>query len=71
VSLFGFGRLEAFPIDVWIQRALWRLYGVKGSYAKVGEFARGRFGEFAGYAQEYLFLNERSLSLTGRCAFSQ
>ena len=71
VSLFGFGRLEAFPIDVWIQRAVWRLYGVSGTYAKVGEFARDKFGDFAGYAQEYLFFNERTLSPGGRCIFSE
>ncbi|HIH01743.1 TPA: DNA-3-methyladenine glycosylase 2 family protein [Thermoplasmata archaeon] len=71
VSLFGFGRLEAFPIDVWIQRAVLRLYGVRGSYAKVGGFARDRFGGFAGYAQEYLFFNERMLSPEGRCIFSE
>ena len=71
VSLFGFGRLEAFPIDVWIQRAVWRLYGVRGSYEKVRRFATDRFGDFAGYAQEYLYFNERSLSPGGGCIFSE
>jgi N-glycosylase/DNA lyase len=71
VALFGFGRLEAFPIDVWIRRALARLYGVTGSYAKLSEFARLRFGGFAGYAQEYMFYNERSLATAGRCIFSE
>ena len=71
VALFGFGRLEAFPIDVWIKRALSRLYGVTGSYAKLSEFARLRFGGFAGYAQEYMFYNERSLATAGRCIFSE
>ncbi len=71
VALFGFGRLEAFPIDVWMKRALSRLYGVTGSYAKLSEFARLRFGCFAGYAQEYMFYNERSLATAGRCIFSE
>jgi len=71
VALFGFGRLEAFPIDVWMKRALSRLYGVAGSYAALSEFARRRFGGFAGYAQEYLFYNERSLATAGRCIFSE
>ncbi len=70
VALFGFGRLEAFPIDVWMKRALSRLYGVTGSYAKLSGFARLRFGGFAGYAQEYLFYNERSLATAGGCIFS-
>ncbi len=70
VSLFGFGRLESFPIDVWIERALSRLYGQKGSYADLRRFASGRFGPYAGYAQEYLFHNERTRGKTGVCAFS-
>lgn len=70
VSLFGFGRLEAFPIDVWIERALRRLYGMEGSYARLRREAAGLFGEYAGYAQEYLYLNERGLTAEGSCMFS-
>ena len=71
VSLFGFGRLESFPIDVWIERALLRLYRQKGSYTKLRGFASERFGPYAGYAQEYLYYNERARSRTGTCAFSE
>ena len=71
VSLFGFGRLEAFPIDVWIERALARLYGRKGNYSKLRAFAAKRFGPYAGYAQEYLFYNERLHAPNGSCLFSK
>lgn len=71
VSLFGFGRLEAFPIDVWMERALKRLYGQEGTYRMLREFAAERFGEFAGYAQEYMYMNERGLSSGKTCAFSE
>ena len=71
VALFGFGHLEAFPVDVWVRRALARLYGIEGSYGLLQEFARQRFGRFAGYAQEYLYFNERTLASAGRCAFSE
>ena len=71
VSLFGFGRLGAFPIDVWVERALARLYGARGSYDALRDFATGRFGGQAGYAQEYLFYNERVLSGRGGCVFTR
>ena len=71
VSLFGFGRLEAFPIDVHIERALARLYHKKGPYSKLRTFASERFGEYAGYAQEYLFYNERLRAPGGACLFSK
>lgn len=70
VSLFGFGRLDSFPIDVWIERALGRLYGIEGSYRTLREFAARRFGPFAGYAQEYLYYNERVLARAGACVLS-
>lgn len=71
VSLFGFGRLTAFPIDVWMERALLRLYAEKGSYRHLREFASARFGDLAGYAQEYLYYNERVLSCAGGCVFTR
>jgi N-glycosylase/DNA lyase len=70
VALFGFGQLEAFPIDVWMKRALERLYGKTGSYGKLRVFAKARFGPCAGYAQEYLYYNERAHAPKGACAFS-
>lgn len=71
VSLFGFGRLEAFPIDVWVRRAMDRLFDVRGSYDSLRRFGTERFGDIAGYAQEYLFYNERGLARRGRCVFSE
>ncbi len=71
VSLFGFGRLSSFPIDVWMQRALLRLYGVKGSYSRLRGFAAERFGGYAGYAQEYLYYNERTLNRGDGCVFTR
>ena len=55
VALFGFGKLEAFPVDVRIQKCVERMYGVSGNYRAVSEFGRGKFGAYAGYAQEFLY----------------
>jgi N-glycosylase/DNA lyase len=71
VSLFGFGKLESFPIDVWMERALARLYGRRGSYLRLREFAQERFGQYAGYAQEYIYHNERTRAHDGACAFTR
>ena len=55
VALFGFGKLDAFPVDVRIQHAVENRYGISGSYRTVSEFGRNRFGRYAGYAQELLY----------------
>lgn len=55
VALFGFGRTEAFPVDVRIQKCMERMYGVTGNYRAVSEYGRRMFGPYAGYAQEFLY----------------
>lgn len=49
--LFGFGRLDAFPIDVWVKRIMEKRFPNGLDYT--------RFGEYAGIAQQYLFYYER------------
>jgi N-glycosylase/DNA lyase len=61
VLLFGAGRYEAFPVDVWIVKAMARCYGLGGwTPAQVAHFGRVHFGAGAGLAQQYLFAAERA-----------
>ena len=58
VMLFGYERLQAFPIDVWIERVLRLRYFPhrrKMTAQELREFSETYFGEHGGYAQQYLF----------------
>jgi N-glycosylase/DNA lyase len=57
VLLFAYGFDSAFPVDVWIERALQRLYFPRrrASEPRLRRFAATHFGPHAGYAQQYLF----------------
>ncbi len=63
VLLFAFGFFEAFPVDVWIRRIVAETYlpdltgrsCTPAEYERIRRFARDYFGEYAGYAQEYLY----------------
>jgi N-glycosylase/DNA lyase len=55
VALFGFGHLNAFPIDARITKVLDEVYDVRGSYRVMSDFGRKKFGQYAGYAQEFLY----------------
>lgn len=78
ILLFSLGKLEAFPVDVWMRRAILRHYNdhftrefiakirekealTRSDYEKLGSFGRSYFGQFAGYAQEYLYHYERTI----------
>jgi N-glycosylase/DNA lyase len=67
VSLFAFGHLQAVPIDTWTQKLIKRYYPdvTAKSYEDTATAFRDRFGEYAGYAQTYLFHYERSRATIG------
>ena len=52
-ALFGFGNLEAFPIDVWMKRAIDTYFD--------GQLDPAQLGEYAGVAQQYIFHYIRNL----------
>jgi N-glycosylase/DNA lyase len=58
VALFGYGHLEAFPVDVRIQNVMRARYGIEGNYRAVSAAGREKFGGYAGYAQEFLYHSE-------------
>ena len=62
VLLFGLGHRTAFPVDVWVRRAVERLYfrGRSRRLPEIQTFARERFGPIAGYAQQHLFAYARA-----------
>ena len=55
-ALFGMGKYDAFPIDVWIKRVAEKYFADDDQ-----PFCAARFGKYAGIAQQYLFYYERYL----------
>ena len=51
--LFGFAKLDAFPIDVWIKKVMAKYFSE--------DFDHTTLGQHAGVAQQYLFYYERYL----------
>ena len=60
VLLFGLGRREVFPVDVWMKRIMEDLYLKEETpNKKIEEYAYNKYGELGGYAQQYLFMYGR------------
>ncbi|MGE4275289.1 MAG: DNA-3-methyladenine glycosylase [Candidatus Methanomethylophilaceae archaeon] len=66
VALFSMDHLQAFPVDARIERCLRVHYGVSGSYRRCASFGQGRFGPYAGYAQELLYQSAGESSWLGQ-----
>ena len=60
IMLFSMGKQSAFPVDVWVKRAMMHFYNAEeGSLNKIRIFGRTKFGQYAGFAQQYLFYYAR------------
>ena len=64
VLLFAGGFQSAFPVDVWVMKALRQLYFPRRRVTekRIHKFADTHFGPNAGYAQQYLFHYMRTRS---------
>ncbi|NLZ54883.1 MAG: DNA-3-methyladenine glycosylase 2 [Thermoanaerobacteraceae bacterium] len=62
IMLYSMRKFDAFPIDVWIKRILEHIYFnyKQVSLTKLQKFTEGRFGEIAGFVQQYLFYYSRN-----------
>jgi N-glycosylase/DNA lyase len=73
ILLFSLDKLDAFPIDVWIARALSRHYEdvskckvseklTAHQYRTLSSVMRDYFGKYAGYAQQYIYYETRCMA---------
>ncbi|SMC23003.1 N-glycosylase/DNA lyase [Clostridium acidisoli DSM 12555] len=60
IMLFSMQKYSAFPVDVWVKRAMMHFYVAPDvSLKKIREFGRDKFGNLSGFAQQYLFYYAR------------
>lgn len=60
IMLFAMGKYSAFPVDVWVKRAMMHFYlAPDTSLKKIRDFGRNKFKELSGFAQQYLFYYAR------------
>ena len=64
ICLFSLGHVQALPIDVWVKRIIEQVYLKReASIREIRQFAETYFGEYLGYAQQYLFHYARTVGL--------
>lgn len=62
ILLFAYGRVGVFPVDTWIRKVMIRVFfrGRRVPDRAIRAFAQERWGDLAGYAQQYLYHWSRS-----------
>lgn len=67
IGLFGLRDTESFPIDVWVKRVMKVMYGFdEDDLRGMEKYASSHFGEYSGFAQQYLFYYIRSIDKEGQ-----
>ena len=62
VTLFGFHKSDSFPVDTWIEKVYREdFFGKQTDRAKISKELKDKFGQNAGYFQQYLFYYKRTL----------
>lgn len=65
IMLFSMQKYSAFPVDVWVKRAMMHFYVAPDvSLKKIRDFGRNKFGMLSGFAQQYLFYYARENNIT-------
>lgn len=64
IALFSLNKRNAFPVDVWMKRIMENMYFKKETPVnEIEAFAKEHFGEFGGYAQQYLFYYGKTMNI--------
>ncbi len=65
VTLFSCRKCDSFPVDVWVKRIMSHFYfnGEEASVNDIHKIADEKFGEYAGFAQQYLFNYARQFQI--------
>lgn len=64
IMLFSMGKQDAFPIDIWVKRVMEYFYLEEDTKLPVIQsYANEKFGDLAGFAQQYLFYYARELGI--------
>ena len=60
ILLYSGTKQDVFPTDVWVKRVMEELYFKReASFKEIQQFAREKFGNNCGIAQQYLFYYAR------------
>jgi len=67
VLLFSLGHTDAFPVDVWIDRAMTALF-FEGNAPQKSELVAviEELGEFSGILQQYIFHYAREVKISSK-----
>ena len=62
ILLFGYKRLDVFPIDTWVKQFVSNRYGVKDDFKTIKNLAMNKYGKYSGLAIQYMYHYNRNIN---------
>ena len=62
ILLFGYKRLDVYPIDTWVKKYFSNNYNIKNDQKTIEKFAKEKFGEYTGLVIQYMFHSQRNIT---------
>ena len=64
ILLFGYKRLDVFPIDTWVKQYMSNTYNIKNDVNKIKDYAYNNFYPYTGLVIQYMFHTQRNKNNT-------
>ena len=61
ILLFGYKRLDVYPIDTWVKQYISENYDIKNDQKTIEKFAKEKYGEYTGLIIQYMFHSQRNI----------
>ena len=61
ILMFGYKRLDVFPIDTWVRHYISENYNIKDDINEISKFSEKSFGEYSGLVIQYMFHVQRNI----------
>lgn len=62
ILLFGYKRLDVFPIDTWVKQFVSNRYEVKDDFKTIENLAINKYGKYSGLAIQYMYHYNRNIN---------
>ena len=61
ILLFGYKRLDVYPIDTWVKQYISENYDIKNDQKTIEKFTKEKYGKYAGLIIQYMFHSQRNI----------
>ena len=60
IMLFGYSRLDTFPIDTWVRKYVSKNYNINDDIKVISKYMKNKYNQYSGLVIQYFYHTERN-----------